>query len=359
MFKKIVKIIHKLKTILDICIILLKNSLGSRKHTYCSYLWDYATIWENGDVTTCCHYGGGTIGNINKNDLSEIWNNSSKLKMTRWLSLNGCLPCFNRCTILSLKERKRIAQGYITYQNPPEYPRTVHIQHGTLCNFNCIMCPQDHKSNIILDNEILKTNIDWSLVKRPIVQGGETLAIKSAKEFYIWLTERLGKKVLMLTNGVLINDDWANRLVINSDVIYISVNAATEKTFKSVTGSSDFAKVIANIKKLVNVKREYRSDVTINFHFTIVPENIHEITEAIFVADSIGCDCINYGFDRSIPAFLEDNKEIYVKIKNDISTLLGKYSLRIKIEENRLGQLGFLDTVDSDNLVDSYWELNN
>ena len=353
------EIAYKTKTLLKIFFSLIKKSAGIRKNTYCSYLWDYATIWENGDVTTCCHYGGGTIGNIYKNNLSEIWNKSAKLKITRWLSRKGYLPCFDGCTILSLKEKKRIAQGYLRYQNPPEYPTTVHIQHGTLCNFNCIMCRQDHKSTVILDNEVLKTNIDWPSVKRPIVQGGETLAIKSAKDFYIWLTELMGKKVLMLTNGLLINDEWANRLVLNSDVIYISVNAATEKTFQSVTGSSDFTKVIANIEKLINVKKKHKSDVTINFHFTIVPENIHEVAEAIVLADRIGCDCINYGFDRSIPAFLGKNKDIYVKIKDDIRTLLNSRALRIKIEANRLEQLGFLDAIHSDNIVESYWELNN
>lgn len=346
--------VYRIKQTLGIGANLINNAIGHRRYTYCNYLWDYATILEDGKIMTCCHGGSGTVGNIYDVSLGNVWKNSLKLKTTRWTSLNGCLSCFNGCTVLSPKEKQRFADGHVTYEEHPKYPYTVHIQLSTFCNFRCIMCPQDHNSKLVLDNEILKNNIDWSKVKRVIIQGGETLAIKSAKEFYLWLTQTMLKKVTMLTNGLLIDDQWAEYLVEGSDVVYVSVNSATFQSFKAVNNNSNFEKVIENIKKIVALKNKRRSEVLINYHFTIVPENFSEIADSIKLADEIGCDSINYSYDTTVPPFLEKNKELLKKVQIQIQDLLKQGGLGLRIEENRLDQLHLLDGVSSKNIVPSY-----
>ena len=43
-----------------------------------------------------------------------------------------------------------------------------------------------------LDVELLKRNIDWTHIDDIELQGGEPLAMKNAKEIYVWLTEEKG-----------------------------------------------------------------------------------------------------------------------------------------------------------------------
>jgi len=315
----------------------IKDLLFSQRSTYCPMLWDSVFIDQYGNVFTCCHYQPEILGSIYTHDLSDIWSKSVKLKMYRWMSQNRCLHCFHGCTLLSSAQKA----SPITASKSMKYPKNLRILFGELCNIACIMCNQDHRSKIIINNEILKKNINFSLIEDIDFQGGEILAMKNAREMYLWLTKELSKKVNLITNGILINDDWADNLVKGSNWIQISVNAATKKTHEIVNKNSSYTRVLDNIKKMVHLKNRYCSNVEIVYKFTIVPENIHEISEAIELADHLGCDQIAFGFDESIPHFLQDNKPLSNTIKNRIA-LLKSSKLKVDIERKRLETLDLI-----------------
>ena len=235
-----------------------------------------------------------------------------------------------------------------------DYPRTLQIMIGTPCNINCIMCPRNRHSKIVLNNDILKKNIDWFRINDILLNGGEVLAIKSAKELCIWLTERMQKKIKLITNGLLINREWAEKLVRGSEWIEISVNAATGKTHEFINRGSDFNRVIRNIKMLIYLKRAYSMKTDIRFHFTIIPENVHEIAQAIKFADDLGCDLIAYSFDSPrTEDFLSKHKNIKAKIKDEIAKLANS-NLSIKILRNQLEQLGLMEDFNPNLAVDDY-----
>jgi MoaA/NifB/PqqE/SkfB family radical SAM enzyme len=204
------------------------------------------------------------------------------------------------------------------------------------------MCDQSHKSKEGLDNQILKENIDWKRVDEIELQGGEILAMRKAKELYLWLTQEMGKKVNLITNGVLISNEWAEHLVKGANWIQISVNAATKKTHELVNKNSNFERVIKNIKKLIRLKGQYGMDVEIIYKFTILYENIDEICNAVEFADSLGCDTIAFGYDASIPSMLIEDGDRREKLKNAIAKLT-KGHLRIRIGMKRLEQLGLVE----------------
>jgi len=223
------------------------------------------------------------------------------------------------------------------------YPRRLWVLHGQFCNLACIMCPQDHKSKRGLDNDILKKNIDWREVEEIDLQGGEILAMKSAREMYLWLTKELNKKVNLITNGILISDEWADHLVRGSNWIQVSLNAATKETHEIVNKNSNFERVVDNLKKLIELKRRYGLAIEIIYKFTIVNENVHEIGSAIEFANSLGCDTIAFGYNAvTIPSLLEENRELKEKIRNEVSRLI-ESSLKIKIGMKRLEQLGLVE----------------
>ncbi len=235
-----------------------------------------------------------------------------------------------------------------------DYPRTLQIMVGTFCPISCVMCPQDHRLKIAIDNKLLKENIDWSRIGDILIQGGEILAMPSAKELYVWLTEHMHKKINLVTNGLLINREWAGRLVRNSDWIEVSVNASTKQTHEFVNRGSNFDRVIRNIKMLIDLKHDYNIKTEIRYHFTIVPGNFHEIARAIKFADQLGCDMITYCFDSpNVEFFLSQQKKIMENMKDEIAKVING-NLKIKIQHNHLGQLGLIENLNSDLIVDSY-----
>jgi len=375
-----------------------------KNNTFCHLLWEWAYIDECGDVFFCCLCKPGPIGNIYKHDLAYIWQKSEKAKLFRKMSLNGNLSCYSRCTVLSKKDKEIGLGRYYRNQGKPveaeasfkkavelelnnkssriglerfykeqgdlnqakqllrktaefslriNYPRTVQIMAGTFCTISCVMCPQDHSSKTVLKNNILKKNIGWPRINEILMMGGEVLAIESAKELYIWLTEKMQRRIKLTTNGLLINREWAERLVKGSEWIEVSVNAATRKTHESINRGSDFERVISNLRMLIDLKRSYSIKTGIRYHFTIVPENIHEIAQAIKVADRLGCDMITYCFDSpNVETFLSKHKNIREKIKEDILKVIN-VNLKIKIQRNHLEQLGLVED-SNPNLVDEY-----
>lgn len=314
------------------------NLFLCRSNTYCHFLWDGVFIDFNGSIYNCCHNLPGIIGNIYKQDLLTIWEKGYELKKFRQMSLNKCLHCFKNCNLSpAFQNTDSISNNLLTIK----HPKNVTILYGLICNLRCSMCPQDHQNNLTLDSDILKKNINWSYVENIELQGGEIMAMRDAKKLYLWLTKQMNKKVNLITNGVLINDEWAEYLVQGSGKIRISVNAASKKTHELINKGSNYEKVINNIRKLISLKQHHNLAVKIQYKFTIVPENIHEIADAIEVADNLGCDKINYGYDHRVPSIIRGNNELRGYLKHKINQLVGS-NLKIEIEQSRLRLLGLL-----------------
>ena len=313
-----------------------KTIVINRQKTFCHFLWDGLFINQYGDIFSCCHEKPGKLGNIYHQDLKTVWKKSLSLKFYRATArLNG-LYCFSDCTILSPEVKRESPAKPVSLP----YPKQLWLLYGEACNISCRMCWQNHSSNIRLNNDVLKNNIDWPQIENIEFQGGEILAMKDAREMYLWLTQQMNRKVNIITNGLLINDKWADCLVKGSKKITISVNAATDKTHELVNCGSNFLKVANNIRKLVALKRQYGLAVEIWFKYTIVPENIQEIAAAIEVAKGLGCDWISYGYSSEILAFFQQHEDVRQEMKNTLSQVIENNQIGIQVECGRLKQLG-------------------
>ena len=319
--------------------ITVKNFLFERKGTYCPKLWDSAFVDQFGNVFSCCFSRPGAVGNLYQNDMATIWRRSLRLKFFRWMSLHKCLYCAHNCRLITEEEKSRT----VPPQHLTNHPIDVWILYGERCNLNCVMCWQDHHDKLTIDNAVVKNNVNWTEVENIELQGGEVLAMKEAKALFLWLTQEKKKKVNLITNGMLINDRWARYLVSGSQRVHISVNAASKEIHERVNRGSKFTRVINNIKTLVRLKQEMASDVKIIYKYTIVPDNIHEVAEAITYADSLGCDRIAFGYDVAVPVFLATHGEVKSKIRDQLQRLVNA-KLAIEIDPSRLIQLGLLDS---------------
>ncbi len=307
------------------------------KTTYCYFLWEEAFINDKGNVYACCHQKPGILGNIYKNTLEEILH-FSKIKKLRSLSIQGKLRCHKNCTLLG--ERK--------FEDPPreidynyKMLTGIKILFGEGCNINCVMCWQDSNKKRELDPDILIDNIDLSSVKQIDLQGGEPLYLKSARKYFDHCISK-NKQVSFLTNGTIMSEIWAEKIVKYSRTISISLNAATKVTHERINLGSKWETVLENIQLLKNAKTKSDSKMEIAGHMTITTTNLQEIPIFIYKYKEFGFDRIKFGFDLRVPIYLKLHPTIKKILAEKITTSIKQQPNKKAINIERLKYLGLV-----------------
>lgn len=305
------------------------------KSTYCPFLWDATFIDEKGDVYSCCHNKPEVLGSIYQERLSDICNNGI-IRRLRQASLDGRLECYRNCTILDKDEAvQRKTALTIDYKEQ----KILKILFGEGCNIRCIMCPQDHRSRLSLDFERMIDNLDISPFESIEIQGGEPLFIPSAKTFFDYVASR-NKQISFLTNGMLVDDEWAEKIARHSSFIYFSLNAATRETHELVNKGSRWKRVLLNIQRIREARDKLDTDVRIWGHMTIVHGNLGEIAAFIRSFRQFGFDSIDFGYAAGVLMHLRTHPWRRRKLRREIAAAINECDDPSLILVNRLKLLG-------------------
>lgn len=309
--------------------------------TFCKRLWDRVYVDQLGEVYACCKFQPDKLGNLYEKDFMEVWN-GPKIQQYRKNSIEGKLHCFERCTLLSPQDKAHNVVKKTSLTVEEKDLKKVRLMFGEGCNIACIMCKQDHRDRVMLTKAVWKEKIPYHAVKVVEFQGGEPLFITEGRDCYRYLTEEVGKKVNVITNGLIINEEWAERIVKGSDYIIISINAATKQTHEIVNAGSRWEKVMEGVQRLVEAKAYFQSNIEMIGHMTIVTENVREIPQFITLADSIKLDTVEFGYDQpTVPPWLDKHPEVRASLIEQIKIETDKAS--VTIDDNRLVHLGLVE----------------
>ncbi len=306
----------------------------------CPILWNGFAIDSRGNVFSCCHMKPPALGNIYEIPLRDLANSTNILENRR-ASLEGRLNCLPDCNL-------------ITYEKQPIDPLTeyaeysnmsyLHLNFGHFCNIQCVMCKiQTHRKNnrSILDPDVLIENSDIAPFKEIVIQGGEPLFIPECRRYMDYLGQ-IGKKYVLLTNGILIDDRTAYQLARDADRVVVSINAATKETHEYVNRGSDFDQIKKNIQKMIHAREEEHSSLVINGRMTLTTHALHEIPLFIQNYRELGFDRINFGYDRAtVPSYLSQNTDFKQQLSRDILEALTHANLA-DINLLRLEQLDLI-----------------
>lgn len=298
----------------------------------CSWVHDTLCVDPRGDVFACCHLRPSAIGNIYENTLTEIYN-GERIREFRQQEIDGTLSCRKHCT---LRQRE------ITYEDVTrDYHKDLkllQVEFSEKCNIACIMCRQDHRSRLELDEAILVKNVEVPQSNpRILLYGGEPFVIQSAKRFFDHCAEH-GAKVSFVTNGTAISEAMANKIALHCHAIVFSLNAATKTTHEIVNAGSKFDKVMHNIKRVIAAKRSLHGEVLIGGHMTLVPENLEELPLFIDKREEFGFEWINFGYDVKMPPLLAADPERKKRLGTAAAASLGRSDPR-RVEPSSLRQL--------------------
>lgn len=309
--------------------------------TFCKRLWDRVYVDHYGEVYACCKFQPDQLGNLHEKDFMEIWN-GPVIQQYRKNSIDGTLHCFADCTLLTSEEKANNVVRRTSLTVEEHDLKKVRLMFGEGCNIACLMCKQDHRDRLALTEEVWKHKIPYHAVKVVEFQGGEPLFIMEGRKCYRYLTEELGKKVNVISNGLLIDDEWAELIVKGSDYLIISINGATKTVHEIVNKGSNWEKVMSNIHRLVEAKARHKSKIELIGHMTLVVENIREIPDFIKLADQIKLDTVEFGYDQpTVPPWLNENPQIKAELIKRIKQVMDDVS--ITIDHNRLIHLGLIE----------------
>ena len=249
---------------------------------------------------------------------------------------------------------KAFQKGYITYGDTPvegeglikgslDYyvPSQVLLETTTGCNLECGHCylsagePLPDELPVSEFIPILEKLYTMG-VKRVHLSGGEILTKKGWDILADFCKNRFSSSIL--SNGILITDDIADRLSEYSN-IHISLygkDAETHEKISNVKGS--FERAVTGITLLAE------RGAAVSASVIVVPYNIHQVKDIVALAVSLKCTAVQFGavcpVGRARDRFWELTEEQMDWLRTEINALSKKYKeIDIRWEEELQSQI--------------------
>jgi len=210
------------------------------------------------------------------------------------------------------------------------YPVYLEAEVTSKCSLRCIMCEHTYWNE--------PPSLDWSVEKfKSVIDQFPDLKWAALNpiadqfmnpEFFNimkTLDERHVCQELYMTSTTLEEADMKKIADLKSMMmVKFSHDAATPETYHRIRVNGNWEKVIRNIKALDRFKRQNGKHFpTIEFHFIIMKQNIHEAEMFIDWVDSLGVSCSGIMYSRLLHQFPEVGNT-YVDIPPDLGDKLVK-----------------------------------
>ena len=178
-------------------------------------------------------------------------------------------------------------------------PRSIQIECTTRCNLKCTFCEisywTEKPDDLTFDN-VQQMVAHLPHLKRIDLTGiGEALVNKQFFEIISFLKQR-GIYITLNDNFTLMTEKTARRIVeLGVDQIFLSLDGATAETYEAIRRGAKFENVIANVKRLVAIKREMGSALPeVKINTVVCNTNYHELTALVELAHEIGVGMVQF-----------------------------------------------------------------
>jgi MoaA/NifB/PqqE/SkfB family radical SAM enzyme len=224
------------------------------------------------------------------------------------------------------------------------------------CNIGCTMC-EVRKRPWDIPERIVKEIIEiLPYLKYIYWQGGEPFLSDYFEELFEKASMHPALSQTIVTNGLLINEDWAEKLArSNVDIIY-SIDGTNKKTYEKIRNGAKFEDLIMSINLINKYRTKYRnSDMpthsTITIQAVMMKSNYIELEEFVKFSEKYNFDCLNIipirYTDTQENIFLNNDPQALSYIKNVMPKLVKKS------EEIGLKLFNQLPEIDSSDISNS------
>ena len=222
------------------------------------------------------------------------------------------------------------------------------------CNLHCIMCGgrKTAKEQTVMDLEVFKNRVlpvfhtvedfQFGCQNEALMTPYYTEAIKLIQPLL-----RSGVKGKIVTNGTLLSESKIAEMI-DSNIFHrvsISVDAVSENLFEHIRKGANYKRVMKNVGELIRYRNRQKSSTEIEFIFTILKENIHELPDLIILAKELGVDRVRtqklspkdtYFVEESYLRCLSDNIGKAEQIAHNYNIHFNGQIYRTKEEYNKI-----------------------
>ena len=315
--------------------------------TFCPRPFDTVLIDKNGScfACECTSWLPQSIGNLSLQSLNDILNSSLRKHLQQSIS-NGSYRYCNNNQCSYLMDTRPV--GW------PAWPAASQIKNIRLaiddsCNLSCPSCRTDKifvKTGKTLEKRIqlAKRIVEYVAAQRHDINlhvgsDGDPFASLVYRYFIKQAKSLPNVRFSIQTNGLLVkkmyqrHEDMFKKL----DVLNISIDGASQKTYEHLRRGGSFAKVIENLEFVASIKSKYNFKFRI--HFVVQAENYKEMPAIIELAEKYSADNVwlNKINDWNTYDNFEDknvmnpaNKKYneYIDVLNIVKEKIKKYSNR-------------------------------
>lgn len=177
--------------------------------------------------------------------------------------------------------------------------RLMQVESALSCNLRCIMCPwkdfrKEAGPQAVMSQEVWESlrphlkevqSVDFTGGGEPLLQPRLAEWIADAKS--------AGCETGVLTNGVLLNEQMAKKLVeAGLNWICVSIDGASREAYEGIRQGAKFEKVCENLANIANLRANDIPLIMINF--VMMSRNFNQLEDIVRLAAQLGVDQLNF-----------------------------------------------------------------
>lgn len=186
-------------------------------------------------------------------------------------------------------------------------PTSLNLMMADTCNSQCLMCGNDYRACgsgdylSLYDVKNIYGHLDMGQLVDVIYGGGGEPYLNPDLAEIARYTRRNHPYVqhTVITNAIDLKDETTNALLESGAHFLISVNAATAKTYKDVSGIDGFDHVISNLRRLFAARGNHTSTIVLSM--ILMHRNIIDLPAFIDLAADLGADSVKTMYSRIYP----------------------------------------------------------
>jgi radical SAM protein with 4Fe4S-binding SPASM domain len=241
---------------------------------------------------------------------------------------------FRPCKVFGLRELYRakpeapdadIVTRYADIKTIPDFPQCLHVEVTSFCDNKCVFCTRPHLTRQLMHMPfpLYKKIIDECSANKkvstinlfkdgdPILAPDIAWMIRYAKE------KQAAEKIVIATSGNALNKELSREIILSGlDDICFSLDALTEAQYKTIKGTENYGRVLANIFDFIKIRDALGSPTP---SITVKALATHDIADDLDLFVRMWINLADYVLiDREFNAWDGTSQEINEQFKDVI-----------------------------------------